>query len=110
MRPQEKKQGSRKKITFTMVPVQEMQAQMLPDFLQSLQQRFLITRRPSGSHADHTMDPDAVHSKDHNARITNEDPSMPYDKSLSDYPHGGIGTPLKGLKNYQWNQKRYATL
>lgn len=104
---------TKKKITFTMVPVQEMQAQMLPDFLQSLQQRFLNTRRPSTTLLTDNNLPqdDAKPNKDHHsARTLHENPSLPNDRAPSDYPHGGLGTPLKGLKNYQWNQKRYAAL
>lgn len=110
--PQSRDQCIRKKITFTMIPVQEMQAQMLPDFLQSLQQRFLNTRRPSISLPEHTLpQDDAKPNEDHHSAHTiHENPSLRNDGVPSEYPHGGLGTPLKGLKNYQWNQKRYAAL
>lgn len=83
-----------------MVPVQKVHEQMLPDFVQSLQQRFLQTpqRVQEGSKAASTD-------------LKTDDPQDEiFEESTlrsGPYHHGGLGQPLKGLSNFRWNQKRY---
>lgn len=97
---QEELNKQKKKLHLTMIPVQKVHEQMLPDFLQSLQQRFLQTPQ-NAQQGSHTASTD-LKTDDTPDEILENNP-LAHDS----YHHGGLGQPLKGLSNFRWNQKRY---